>query len=144
MSSASKIIGTFCATPTERSAWSTTSRESGTLTLVADKLGIRPLYYWMDDESVVFASALRILEECPLVPKKMDLRAVTEMVGLDAPLADRTPYAGISLLKPAEVVQMTNGKMSRQLLLALGRNRSFSRNLSRHDWQPSTIVFSQQ
>ena len=88
--------------------------ESGTLALVADKLGIRPLYYWLDDDLVVFASVLRILEECPLVPKKMDLRAVTEMVGLDAPLADRTPYAGISLLKPAEVVEVAKGKISRR------------------------------
>lgn len=88
--------------------------ESGTLALIADKLGVRPLYYWLDDDLVVFASALRILEECPLVPKKMDLRAVTEMVGLDYPLADRTPYAGISLLKPAEVLQVAKGKISRR------------------------------
>lgn len=87
--------------------------QSGWLALVADKLGVRPLYYWMDDNLIVFASALRILEECPLVPKKMDLRAVTELVGLEVPLNDRTPYAGISLLKPAEVLQMTNGITSR-------------------------------
>lgn len=86
---------------------------SGTLTLVADKLGIRPLYFWLDDEFVVFASALRILEQCSLVPKKMDLRAVTEVVGLGMPLADRTPYAGISLLKASEVVQITASKTSR-------------------------------
>lgn len=83
------------------------------LVLVADKLGVRPLYYWLNDDLIVFASALRILEECPLVPKKMDLRAVTEMVGLDTPLADRTPYTGISLLKAAEIVEITNGKTSR-------------------------------
>lgn len=87
--------------------------QSGTLALVADKLGVRPLYYWMDDDLVVFASALRILEECPLVPKKMDLRAVTELVGLEVPLGERTPYAGISLLKAAEVLQVTDGKTSR-------------------------------
>lgn len=87
--------------------------QSRALVLVADKLGVRPLYYWLNDDLIVFASALRILEECPLVPKKMDLRAVTEMVGLDIPLADRTPYAGIALLKAAEVVQITNAKTSR-------------------------------
>ena len=86
---------------------------SGALALTADKLGVRPLYYWMDDDLLVFASALRILEECPLVAKKMDLRAVTELVGMEFPLSDRTPYAGISLLKPAEVLQVTNGTTSR-------------------------------
>ena len=87
---------------------------SGTLALVADKLGVRPLYYWLNDDLVVFASALRILEECPLVPKKMDLRAVTEMVGLDTPLADRTPYAGVSLLKAGEVVRVRQHDASRR------------------------------
>jgi hypothetical protein len=87
--------------------------QTGTLSLIADKLGIRPLYFWMDDNLVVFASALRILEKLSFVPKKMDLRGVTEIVALGAPLVDRTPYAGIFFLKPAEIVQITNGGTSR-------------------------------
>ena len=87
--------------------------QTGTLSLIADKLGIRPLYFWMDDDLVVFASALRILEDFPLVPKRMDLRAVTEIVALGAPLADRTPYAGICLLRAAEIVKMTSDETSR-------------------------------
>jgi asparagine synthetase B (glutamine-hydrolysing) len=86
---------------------------TGTLTLIADKLGIRPLYFWMDDNLIAFASALRILEELPLGPKKMDLRAVTEVVAFGYPLADRTPYAGISLLKAAEIVTVTKTDVSR-------------------------------
>jgi hypothetical protein len=87
--------------------------QTGMLSLIADKLGIRPLYFWMDENLVVFASALRILEELSFVPKKMDLRAVTEAVALGKPLADRTPYAGISLLKSAEIVQITAKGTSR-------------------------------
>ncbi len=86
--------------------------ETPALTLVTDKLGVRPLYLWMDDEWVVFASTLRVLEECHLVPKKLDLRAVTEMVGLGAPLSDRTPYADVRLLKAGEIVEITKDSMS--------------------------------
>jgi asparagine synthase (glutamine-hydrolysing) len=88
--------------------------QTGALTLVTDKLGIRPLYLWLDDDLVVFASALRILEELSCVPKKMDLRAVTEIVALGAPLADRSPYDGVFLLKSAEIVKITNGETSRE------------------------------
>jgi asparagine synthase (glutamine-hydrolysing) len=87
--------------------------QTGTLSLVADKVGVRPLYFWVDDELVVFASALRILEDLSFVPKRMDLRAVTEVVALGTPLAGRTPYAGIFLLEPAEIVQITNEGTSR-------------------------------
>ena len=97
--------GTFCVVHYQP--------RTGTVYLIADKLGIRPLYFWMDDNLIVFASALRILEEFPLVLKRMDLRAVTEIAALGAPLADRTPYAGISLLKAAEIVKVTNEGISR-------------------------------
>jgi asparagine synthase (glutamine-hydrolysing) len=98
--------GTFCLVHYQPQA--------GTLSLVADKLGIRPLYFWMDDQQIVFASALRILEGLSFVPKKMDLPAVTEIVALGAPLADRTPYADISLLRPAEIVRVTGQRISRE------------------------------
>jgi asparagine synthetase B (glutamine-hydrolysing) len=97
--------GTFCLVHYEP--------QTGLLALAADKLGIRPLYFWLGEDLVVFASALRVLEELSFVPKKMDLRGVTEVVALGAPLADRTPYSEIFLLKPAEIVQITNKKVSR-------------------------------
>ncbi len=105
-SSLREAEGTFCLVHYQP--------QTGTLSLVADKLGIRPLYFWIDAERVVFATALRVLEGLSSLPKKMDLRAVTEVVALGAPLADRTPYSGICLLKPAEIVQITDSKIFRQ------------------------------
>lgn len=84
--------------------------KAGTLNLIADRLGVRPLYYWADQEIVVFASALRILEELSQIPKKMNLRAVTEIIGLGVPLGDRTPYVDIRTLRPAEIVQFTEAQ----------------------------------
>lgn len=80
--------------------------QTGKLYLISDKLCIRPLYYWADEQFVIFATALRILEGLDVVPKAMDLRAVTEMCGLGYPLGSRTAYAGISLLNAAEIVQI--------------------------------------
>ncbi len=96
--------GTFCVASYQP--------DSATLYLIADKLGVRPLYYWIDEDYFAFASALRILESLPLITKQIDLRAVTEIVALGAPLGQRTPFANISVLKSAEVLQLTNGKIS--------------------------------
>jgi asparagine synthetase B (glutamine-hydrolysing) len=128
--------GTFCVVNYQPA--------SGTLTLVADKLGVRPLYFWLNDEFIVFASALRILEECSLVPRKMDLRAVTEMVGLDVALADRTPYAGVFLLKPAEILQLRDGKTSRHCYwrwdeIEVSRESEPSRLATVHDCFQSAV-----
>lgn len=86
---------------------------TGELSLIADKLGLRPLYYWIDENHVIFASALRVLEGLTEVPKRMDVRAATEIAGLGYPLGDRTPYASIFVLKAAEVVRVDERNVSR-------------------------------
>jgi hypothetical protein len=101
----SKTQGVFCAVQYKPA--------EGILTLIADKLCIRPLYYWVGEQYVVFASSMRILEALPMVPKVMDLRAVAEIASLGYPLGTRTPYAGISLLKAAEIIQFSEDKVSR-------------------------------
>src|SRR2546428_6890080 len=87
---------------------------SAALTLVTDKLGIRPMYYWLSERYVIFATALRILEDVQDVPKVMDVRGVTELYSLEYPLSDRTPYSSVSLLKAAEIVRVTGEPSFRQ------------------------------
>lgn len=79
----------------------------GTVTLATDKLGIRPLFWWVSDDRLVFASALHVLEALPAVDKQMDVRGVTEMIALGVPLGTRTPYARIRLLRPGAVVDVS-------------------------------------
>ena len=82
------------------------------ISLIADKLALRPLYYWVSDEYVIFASAMRILEKVDAIPKRLDLRAVTELVGLGYQLSDRTPFSEIRLLRPAEIVTVSGSKIT--------------------------------
>lgn len=87
--------------------------QNETLNLITDKLGIRPIYYWVDENYIVFASALRIIENFSFVPKKMNVRAVTEIAGLGYALSDRTAYQNVFLLKPGEVLQVKNKELTR-------------------------------
>lgn len=98
-----KARGVFCGA----------SFQNETLTLMTDKLGIRPVYYWVNENYIIFASALRILEKLSVIPKKMNIQAVTEIAGLGYALSDRTPYENIFLLKSGEVLQVKNEDISR-------------------------------
>jgi asparagine synthase (glutamine-hydrolysing) len=89
-------------------------RESGTLILVTDKLGIRPMYYWLGERFVIFASAIRILEQISEIPKAMDVRAVTEENSLGYALADRTAFASVALLKSAEILRVAGDESTRR------------------------------
>ena len=99
--------GTYCAAHIEEGP-------PASLTLVADRLGVRPLYYWVGDEVVVFATALRILEELSFVPKVLDVRAATESVAFDFPLGDRTPYVGIRVLLDGELATIDGTSARRE------------------------------
>ena len=91
-------------------------REDGeipVLQLFSDKLGVRPVYYWRDDEMVVFATALRVLEALPFVPKVRDDAGVAETIAFGYPLAERTQYRGVSVLREAEIVEFSASGMSR-------------------------------
>ncbi len=105
--------GNFDAMTRARGAFCLADYQSATLTLVTDKLGIRPLYFWLDDNFVIFATALGILEKLKEIPKKMNVRAVTEIAAFGYPLGDRTPYENIFLLKPGEIVQINNKSVLR-------------------------------
>ena len=78
------------------------------LTLVTDRLGIRPIYWWSDAETVVFSSTLRLLESLAWLVKDVDLRGLSELVAFGYPLASRTGYANVRLLQPAEMAQFSS------------------------------------
>lgn len=95
--------GTFCAAYYDP--------RTGTAHLVADRLGLRPLYYTVVDELVYFSSALRILEALQDVPKKMDVLSVAETTSFGYPFGGGTPYAGIKMLLPCEILTLQGGDL---------------------------------
>lgn len=90
------------------------SPQSFQLTLIADKLCIRPLYYWIGDRYVVFATAMRVIEGLiEGVPKELDLRSVAEITTLGIPLGTRTAYLDVALLDAAEIVVISRHQVRR-------------------------------
>ncbi|NNE36645.1 MAG: hypothetical protein HKN13_15535, partial [Rhodothermales bacterium] len=75
------------------------------LQLFGDKLGVRPIYYWHGPDMVLFATALRILEALPFIPKVRDDVAVVETIAHGFPLADRTRFADVRLLREGELLR---------------------------------------
>ncbi len=79
------------------------------LRLVTDRGASKPLYYYEDAGWVVFASMLKFFENFNAIPKRMDIRAITEMTLFSVPLADRTPYADIHCVRTAEKIVFSSG-----------------------------------
>ena len=85
-----------------------------TLTLIADKLGVHPIYFAVADDVVVVANALRIIEATPSVRKVMDVRGAVESVALGYPLADRTVYRDVFAIRDGEIVTFRDRAVERR------------------------------
>lgn len=98
--------GTYCAAIYEQTRHK--------LYLVTDKLGVRPVYYWVLPDFIIFATALRILESLSFRKKSLDLQGIAEIACFGYPLADRSPYENIFTLYAGETVCFSDGAINRE------------------------------
>ena len=86
------------------------------LTLARDRLGIKPLFYFVSSSSIVFASELHALLLHPGVPREVDPRALHLYMNHEFVPAPRTMIDGVKKLLPAEVLTVSgNGSLNRRL-----------------------------
>lgn len=84
------------------------SAADGRLLLATDRLGVRPVYYYIGKEYLYFSTALRILECLDVIPRVMDVGAIAEMIALGYPLGNRTPYSDIKILEDGQFLHSQN------------------------------------
>ncbi len=78
--------------------------QSGELRLATDAVGLRTIYYTVQNGLLVFATALRVLESLAQIDKRLSDQGMIELCVFSFPLADRTPYDRIKVLREAEML----------------------------------------
>ena len=74
------------------------------LILAVDKLGVRPIYYAINENVLYFASALRILENIDCLPKRFNFPAFVEKYTFGVALGDKTKYCDIRVLRDGQYI----------------------------------------
>ena len=80
-----------------------------TLVLARDRLGIKPLYYTVAGERLLFASELKALFAGAPLPRRLDAEALHDYLTLLVPWAPRTLFAGVSALEPGALLVVRDG-----------------------------------
>jgi asparagine synthase (glutamine-hydrolysing) len=75
--------------------WDVTRRR---LLLARDHVGIKPLYYWVGKDQIVFGSELKSVITHPSVPREIDLWALDQFLTLEYIPTPRTIFKGINKL----------------------------------------------
>ncbi len=80
-------------------------RES--LFLARDRLGVRPLFYALLPQGVVFGSEIKAILLDSRIPARLDPYALAQTFTFWAPLAPRTAFQGIEELRPGHYMRIT-------------------------------------
>ena len=78
-------------------------RERDELLLVRDRFGIKPLYWTMTDDAVVFGSEIKVLFAHPEVERRFDDRGLFHQL-MQTIVPGSTPYRGVHQVAPGHVV----------------------------------------
>ena len=87
---------------------------SATLSLISDRIGVRPIYFAVTESVIIFGTALRIIEAITWLQKTLDLRGAIETIALGFPLADRTLYEHVHTVRDGEVVSFSDESVARR------------------------------
>jgi asparagine synthase (glutamine-hydrolysing) len=78
--------------------------------LVRDRLGIKPLYYTVAQDSLVFASELKALLQHPGVRTDLDTTSLDRFLTVGYVPGEATMFRGISKLQPGTILRFERGR----------------------------------
>jgi asparagine synthase (glutamine-hydrolysing) len=81
------------------------------LLIARDHLGIKPLYYFIHNDYLIFASEIRALLASDLVPRRLNKNVLGEYLRYQTVYAPNTLVEGISMLMPGHCIEVQNGKI---------------------------------
>ncbi len=81
------------------------------LFLARDRLGIKPLYVYSDDEKIVFGSEIKAILACPDVRRDIDLTALNNFLTFEYIPAPRSIFRHIRKLEPGHWMTWQDGRV---------------------------------
>ena len=84
------------------------------LVLVRDRVGIKPLYYYQKDQSLLFASEIKSLLASEIVPRKLNKDTLPEYLQYQCVHAPNTLLKGVNLLEAGSYLEVTDTSIRKQ------------------------------
>jgi asparagine synthase (glutamine-hydrolysing) len=82
-----------------------------TLLLARDRLGVKPLYYFLDGQRLIFGSELKAILACDNIPRRIDLEALDSFLTSEYVPAPLSIFQGIKKLPAAHILVLSKEKV---------------------------------
>lgn len=86
-------------------------RKDETVYLIRDRIGKKPLYYWYQDEELVFASELKPIMACPDFPAEIDRGVLSRFLYQKYINAPESIYRNVYKLEPGAILSFQGGQI---------------------------------
>lgn len=93
-----KLIGMF--------AFAIEDKVNDVTYIVRDRLGVKPLYYYANDETIIFSSEVKSIVSLGNIRKELNLNAVSSYFSFRYPILNDTFFEGVSSLAPAHYLKI--------------------------------------
>lgn len=77
------------------------------ITIVRDRFGIKPLYYFYDGNKLLFGSEIKTILEDPSLEKIMDWQSFLEYLHYGTCLGENSFFKGIKQLEPGDIIEFS-------------------------------------
>lgn len=88
-------------------------RDTQDIYLIRDRIGKKPLYYWQEGETLVFASELKPIMKCPGFSAEIDTRVLPRYLFQQYINAPESIYRHVSKLEPGAVLRFRCGAVKK-------------------------------
>lgn len=86
-------------------------RKDGTVYLIRDRIGKKPLYYWYQNGELVFASELKPIMACPDFPAEIDRGVLSRFLYQKYINAPESIYKNVYKLEPGAILAFQGGEI---------------------------------
>lgn len=101
-----KLNGMFCF-----AIWDSSQQK---LLLARDRLGIKPLYYYLDEEKLAFGSEIKAILPCPNLKKELNYTALNDFLTFEYIPAPRSIFQDIYKLEPGHWLKVQNHRVHKE------------------------------
>ncbi|MGN6492503.1 MAG: asparagine synthase (glutamine-hydrolyzing) [Agriterribacter sp.] len=95
-------------------AFAVWDRQEEELRLVRDRMGVKPLYYYLDDDKIIFASEIRSILSSGLVSRKICKEAIFEYFSYQSVSSPLTMVQGIKQLESGCYLSIKKGEINKR------------------------------